>query len=64
MASGVAKSSKSETTEVARRAEELDALDTILPLDRRDQLATLLKDEDVATDLNPSNWINFCDVAL
>jgi len=58
VASGVAKSSKSETTE------ELDALDTILPLDRRDQLATLLKDEDVATDLNPSNWINFCDVAL
>jgi integrase len=31
------------------RAEELDALDAILPFDRRDQLATLLTDEDVAT---------------
>ncbi len=34
---------------VLARAEELDALDAILPFDRRDQLATLLTDEDVAT---------------
>ncbi|MBB3458846.1 integrase [Rhizobium sp. BK313] len=34
---------------VLRRAEELDALDAILPFDRRDQLATLLTDDDVAT---------------
>jgi integrase len=31
------------------RAEELDALDAILPFARRDQLAALLTDEDVAT---------------
>ncbi|MFK0167078.1 site-specific integrase [Rhizobium sp. NPDC090279] len=34
---------------VQARAEELDALDAILPFARRDQLATLLTDEDVAT---------------
>ncbi len=34
---------------VHRRAEELDALDAVLPFDRRDQLATLLTDDDVAT---------------
>jgi integrase len=34
---------------VLKRAEELDALDAILPFDRRDQLAQLLTDEDVAT---------------
>ena len=34
---------------VLQRAEELDALDAILPFARRDQLATLLTDEDVAT---------------
>ncbi len=34
---------------VLLRAEELDALDSILPFARRDQLATLLTDEDVAT---------------
>ncbi len=34
---------------VLHRAEELDALDAILPFARRDQLATLLTDEDVAT---------------
>ncbi|MBD9653163.1 hypothetical protein IB267_32895 [Ensifer sp. ENS09] len=34
---------------VPRRAEELDALDAILPFDRRDQLAALLTDDDVAT---------------
>jgi len=43
------RSSNSETTEVAQRAEELDALDAILPFARRDQLATLLTDDDVAT---------------
>lgn len=32
-----------------RRAEELDALDAILPFDRRDRLADLLTDEDIAT---------------
>ncbi|WP_085027922.1 site-specific integrase [Ensifer aridi] len=32
-----------------RRAEELDALDAILPFDRRDQLAALLTDDDVDT---------------
>ncbi|GAJ96265.1 hypothetical protein RRH01S_19_00230 [Rhizobium rhizogenes NBRC 13257] len=32
-----------------RRAEELDALDAILPFDRRDQLAALLTDDEVAT---------------
>jgi len=31
------------------RAEEPDALDAILPFDRRDQLAELLTDDDVAT---------------
>ncbi|MGO4570189.1 tyrosine-type recombinase/integrase [Rhizobium sp. 2YAF20] len=34
---------------VQRRAEELDALEAILPFDRRDQLATLLTDDDIAT---------------
>jgi integrase len=34
---------------MVRRAEELDALDAILPFDRRDQLAALLTDDDVAT---------------
>lgn len=34
---------------VLKRAEELDALDAILPFDRRDQLAVLLTDDDVAT---------------
>lgn len=36
-------------TAVLKRAEELDALDSILPFDRRDQLAELLTDDDVAT---------------
>ncbi|MGF6175505.1 site-specific integrase [Ensifer sp. 4252] len=35
--------------DVLRRAEQLDALDAILPFDRRDQLASLLTDDDVAT---------------
>ena len=34
---------------ILRRAEQLDALDAILPFDRRDQLAVLLTDDDVAT---------------
>ncbi len=34
---------------VLKRAQELDALDSILPFDRRDQLAELLTDEDVGT---------------
>ncbi|PJR08382.1 site-specific integrase [Sinorhizobium meliloti] len=34
---------------ILRRAEELDALDAILRFDRRDQLAALLTDDDVAT---------------
>ncbi|MBK5571186.1 site-specific integrase [Ensifer sp. SSB1] len=37
------------TDAVHRRAKELDALDAILPFDRRDQLAVLLTDDDVAT---------------
>lgn len=35
--------------DVTRRAEELDALDAILPYGRRDQLAALLTDDDVST---------------
>lgn len=35
--------------DVSRRAEELDALDAILPYGRRDQLAALLTDDDVST---------------
>jgi integrase len=35
--------------EILKRAEDLDALDAILPFDRRDQLAELLTDDDVAT---------------
>ncbi|WP_026620594.1 integrase (plasmid) [Ensifer sp. WSM1721] len=37
------------STSIASRVEELDALDAILPFDRRDQLAVLLTDDDVAT---------------
>ena len=37
------------TGDVLKRAEQLDALDAILPFDRRDHLATILSDEDVAT---------------
>ncbi|MGZ2376657.1 integrase [Sinorhizobium medicae] len=39
----------SDSPAVHRRAEELDALDAILPFDRRDRLAALLTDDDVAT---------------
>ncbi|NTJ36392.1 site-specific integrase [Agrobacterium rhizogenes] len=35
--------------DVQGRAEQLDALEAILPFDRRDQLAVLLTDDDVAT---------------
>lgn len=41
--------SKKLTADALRRAEELDALDAILPFDRRDRLAELLTDEDIAT---------------
>ena len=34
---------------VARRALDLDALAAILPMDRRDRLAEILTDDDVAT---------------
>ncbi len=44
-----AKSLPSPADPVLQRAEELDALDAILPFARRDQLATLLTDDDVAT---------------
>ncbi len=40
---------ESDSQAVHRRAEELDALDAILPFDRRDQLAALLTDDDVDT---------------
>ncbi|AVA23652.1 tyrosine-type recombinase/integrase [Rhizobium sp. NXC24] len=45
------KSAPTASSDEARvaRAEALDALDAILPFDRRDQLAALLTDEDVAT---------------
>lgn len=43
------KSLPSPADPVQSRAEELDALDAILPFARRDQLASLLTDEDVAT---------------
>jgi integrase len=39
----------SDNQAIQRRVEELDALDAILPFDRRDQLAALLTDDDVAT---------------
>lgn len=45
----MAKSPLATTDALHRRAEELDALDAILPFDRRDQLAELLTDDDVAT---------------
>lgn len=37
------------TGSVLARAEQLDALDAILPFDRRDQLAAILSNEDIAT---------------
>lgn len=43
------RAAESDSQAVHRRSEELDALDAILPFDRRDQLAALLPDDDVAT---------------
>ncbi|MER9304296.1 site-specific integrase [Mesorhizobium sp. M0496] len=43
------RNASSTATSVARRAEALDALDSVLPFDRRDFLAGLLTDDDVAT---------------
>ncbi|MQV38489.1 integrase, partial [Sinorhizobium meliloti] len=40
---------ESDSQAVHRRAEQLDALDAILPFDRRDQLAALLTEDDVET---------------
>jgi integrase len=37
------------TDTVLRRSEQLDALDAIMPFDRRDQLAAILTDDDVET---------------
>lgn len=39
----------SPSQDLIRRAEQLDALDAILPFDRRDQLAAILSDDDVET---------------
>ncbi|TIW59706.1 MAG: integrase [Mesorhizobium sp.] len=47
MTGQLAKTQNAET--VARRAEALDALDSVLPFDRRDFLAEILTDDDVAT---------------
>ncbi|MER8886790.1 site-specific integrase [Mesorhizobium sp. M0816] len=47
MTGQLAKTRNAET--VARQAEALDALDSVLPFDRRDFLAGLLTDDDVAT---------------
>jgi len=44
----VAKSSLSKTA-VDRRADELDTIASVLPIDRRDELAELLTDQDVET---------------
>src|SRR6516225_10976892 len=41
--------SKPTSPSIGKRAGELDALAAILPFDRRDQLAALLTDDDVAT---------------
>lgn len=38
-----------DRNDVQGRAEQLDALEAILPFDRRDQLASTLTDDDVAT---------------
>ncbi|MBP2238668.1 integrase [Sinorhizobium kostiense] len=43
------RAAQSDSQALHRRAEELDALDAILPFDRRDQLAALLTDDDVET---------------
>lgn len=46
--SAVAKATTSQTS-VERRAEELDTIASVLPLERRDELAELLTDQDVET---------------
>ncbi len=40
---------KKSLTAVERRAEELDTIASVLPLDRRDELAELLTDQDIET---------------
>ncbi|NEJ11048.1 integrase, partial [Rhizobium leguminosarum] len=40
---------KTSLTAVERRAEELDTIAAVLPLERRDELAELLTDQDVET---------------
>lgn len=40
---------KTSQTSVERRAEELDTIASVLPLERRDELAELLTDQDVET---------------
>lgn len=40
---------KPAASDISRRAEALDALDSVLPFDRREFLAELLSDDDVAT---------------
>jgi hypothetical protein len=44
-----AEMSEASSESVLKRAEELDALDAILPFDGRGQLAALLTNDDVAT---------------
>lgn len=44
----VAKATTSQTS-AERRAEELDTIASVLPLERRDELAELLTDQDVET---------------
>ncbi|MBD8689608.1 MULTISPECIES: tyrosine-type recombinase/integrase [unclassified Rhizobium] len=44
----MAKPTKSQTS-VERRAEELDTIASVLPIDRRDELAELLTDQDIET---------------
>ncbi|AZO25992.1 hypothetical protein EJ070_33105 [Mesorhizobium sp. M1E.F.Ca.ET.045.02.1.1] len=48
----LAKTQNAET--VARWAEALDALDSVLPFDRRGFLAELLTDDDVSVRLAPN----------
>jgi|GEM_PF-5846500 len=43
------RAASSDSQAFHRRAEQLDALEAILPFDRRDQLAALLTDDDVVT---------------
>ncbi|ADY66053.1 integrase-like protein [Agrobacterium tumefaciens] len=40
---------KTSQTSVERRAEELDTIASVLPLQRRDELAELLIDQDIET---------------